>query len=142
MFVVTKSKSEKEVGKALEILIESINRDLEKIGGLISGLDCEINVDPLKASVSVSVFLDGYEPRHKLLIGVNEKGYNRENSMKKAQKKVNQHVEGKNGKIAGTYVKTIGSLPGRVYTTIILIHKQGVEALKKALSFLETTLQL
>jgi hypothetical protein len=33
---------------------------------------------------------------------------------------VNQHVEGKNGKIAGTYVKTIGSLPGRVYTTIIL----------------------
>jgi hypothetical protein len=58
MFVVTKSKSEKEVGKALEILIESINRDLEKIGGLISGLDCEINVDPLKASVSVSVFLE------------------------------------------------------------------------------------
>jgi hypothetical protein len=120
MFIVTKSKSEKEVGKALEMLIEEINAELEKRDGLISGIDCDITVGPLDASVSASVFIDGDEPRRKFLIGVNEKGFNRENSMKKAEKLANVFLKDSGGVIAGSFVKTISILPERVYTTLII----------------------
>jgi hypothetical protein len=120
MFIVTKSKSEKEVGKALELLIEEINSELEMTDGLISGIDCEITVGPLETSVSASVFIDGDEPRRKFLIGVNEKGYNREHSMKKAEKRANVFLKDGGGAIAGSFVKTISILPERVYTTLII----------------------
>lgn len=120
MFVVTKSKSENEVGKALELLIEEVNAELEKTDGLISGIDCDVTVGPLDASVSASVFLDGDEPRGKFLIGVNEKGHSREHSMKKAEKRANIFLKDGGGTIAGSFVKTISILPERVYTTLII----------------------
>jgi hypothetical protein len=120
MLVITKSKSEKDVSKALEVLIEEVNEELEKAGGIITGVECEVTVGPLEASVSASVFLDGDEPRQKFLIGVNEKGYNRENSMKKAEKRVNSFLIDTGGKIAGEFVKTMSILPERVYTTLII----------------------
>jgi hypothetical protein len=120
MFVVTKSKSENEVGKALELLIDEINDELEKTDGLISGIDCDVTVGPLDASVSASVFIDGTEPRRKFLIGVNAKGHSREYSMKKAEKLANVFLKDSGGAIAGSFVKTISTLPGRVYTTLII----------------------
>lgn len=120
MFVVSKSKSEADVGTALDLLITEINAELEKVGGLISNIECDVSVGPLEASVSASVFIDGDEPRGKFLIGANEKGYNRENSMKKAQKRINSYLDEDSGSIAGAFVKTISSLPGRVYTTMII----------------------
>jgi hypothetical protein len=120
MFVITKSKSGNDVSKALYTLIDEVNEEMEKIGGLISGIDCDVNVGPLEASVSASVFIDGDQPREKFLIGVNEKGYNRENSMNKAETKVNSYLEDRGGKIAGEFVKTITILPERVYTTLII----------------------
>ncbi|MFQ5800525.1 MAG: hypothetical protein ACE5HH_02240 [Candidatus Hydrothermarchaeales archaeon] len=131
MRVITKSKSEKEVGKALEVLIKEVNNELKKIDGLISRIDCEVSVGPLEASVSICIFIDGKEPRRKFLIGVNEKGYSRENSMKKAERMVNGILESKEGRIADSYVKTISSLPGRVYTTfIVAVNEEAFEDAK------------
>ena len=120
MIIIAKSKSEKEVGKALEGLVTEINKELVGVNGLISDIDCEVTVGPLEASVSVCVFIEGDEPRHKFLIGVNEKGFSRENSMKKAERRINSWLGNKGGRIAGSYIKSITSLPGRVYTTLIL----------------------
>jgi hypothetical protein len=120
MFVISKSKSGKDVSNALEFLISEINTELEKVDGLISSMECEVSVGPLDASVTISVFVDGDVPRHKFLVGVNEKGYNKENSMKKAEKRVNSVLNDKGGDISGSYVKTISHLPGRVYTTLIV----------------------
>ena len=120
MFVLAKSKSETEVGKALDLLVEEINLELEKIGGKISKIDCDVTVGPIEASVSVSLFIEGDEPIKKTIFGVNEKGYNRETSMKKAQKDINTLIKNNGGMVAGTFTKIISHLPGRVYTTIIM----------------------
>jgi hypothetical protein len=120
MFVISKSKSEKEVGKALELVVDSVNNELKEVDGLISDIDCDVSVGPIETSVSISVFLDGDDPMSKFLIGVNQKGYNRENSMSKAQKKVNNYLKDRGGKIVGEFVRTISILPERVYTTMII----------------------
>jgi len=120
MFVITKSKSEKDVGTALEKLVAEMNSELRRIDGHITDMECEVSVGPLEASVSASLFIDGDEPREKYLLGVNEKGYSRESSMKKAEKRLNSELMDKQGRIAGSYVKTIVTLPGRVYTTLIV----------------------
>ncbi|RMF88994.1 MAG: hypothetical protein D6733_07315 [Methanobacteriota archaeon] len=124
--LIAKSKSESEVNKALEILIKEVNEELEKVDGLISKIDCDVSVGPFEASVSASVFIDGVEPRRKFLIGVNEKGYNRESSMKKVERRINRLLENSNGRIADSYIKIISSLPGRVYTTAILAVNEEV----------------
>jgi hypothetical protein len=46
--------------------------------------------------------------------------------MKKTEKKINSLLEGKMGRIADSYIKTISSLPGRVYTTAILAVNEDV----------------
>jgi hypothetical protein len=120
MFVISKSRSEKEVGKALELVVDAVNIELKEVDGLISDIECDVTVGLKETSVSISVFLDGDDPVSKFLIGVNQKGYNRENSMGKAQKKVNNYLKDRGGKIAGEFVKTISILPERVYTTLII----------------------
>jgi hypothetical protein len=120
MLVISKSKSDNEVGKALSTLLHEINGELGKTGGLISNIECDVTAGPFDATVSISVFIDGDEPREKYVIGVNEKGYSRENSMAKAEKQANSLLEAFDGTIAGAYVTTISSLPGRVYTTLIV----------------------
>ncbi len=128
MRIITQSKSEKDVGKALDSLIEEVNKELEKVGGVISGMDCDVTVGPLEASVSICVFIDGDEPRRKYLVGVNEKGYSKENSMRRSEKKINALLAEKRGTIAGSYSRTISSLPGRVYTTLIIAaNEHGIE---------------
>ncbi len=125
MFVISKAKSGKEVGTALEELIEEINKELENADGMINCLEGEVAVGPLEANVSVSVFLDGDELVEKFLIGVNEKAYDRESSMKKAQKHINQMLTDRKGNIAGYFIKTITSPLGRVYTTLIIAVNSG-----------------
>jgi len=120
MRVISKSKSDNEVGKALDSLVDEINLELGKVGGLISSIECDVTAGPFDATVSLSVFIEGDVPREKHLIGVNEKGYSRENSMAKAEKHVNTILDAFDGSIAGSYVTTMSSLPGRVYTTIIV----------------------
>ncbi len=126
MMVITKSKRDKDVGKALDPLILEINKELEKVDGLISNLECEVSVGPLDASVSIAVFVDGEEPRRKFLVGVNVKGYSKENSLEKAERRINEVLRDMRGRIAGSFVKTISSLPGRVYTTLIIASNDDV----------------
>ncbi|MEE8168879.1 MAG: HTH domain-containing protein [Candidatus Hydrothermarchaeales archaeon] len=120
MKVISKSKSGPEVGTALQSVIEDMNEELKGADGLISKTECEVAFGPLAVTVTTTVVLNGNSPRHKELIGVNERGVSREHAMRKATEKLNQLLATKNGEIADIFSKTIVTpLPGRVYTTII-----------------------
>ncbi len=120
MRVISTSKSGPEVGVALDSVIAEMNMELKSNDGVISKTECDVSFGPLAVTVTVTVVINGTEPRHKELIGVNERGVSREHSMKKATEKLNQLLDGKTGEIADIFTKTIVTpLPGRVYTTII-----------------------
>ncbi len=120
MQIISKSKSGPEVGIALQEVVDNINSELKTNDGIISKTECDVTFGPLAVTVTATVVINGNEPRHKELIGVNERGVSREHSMRKATETLNQVLTGKNGEIADIFTKTIVTpLPGRVYTTII-----------------------
>jgi hypothetical protein len=120
MRLLSKTKGSGTVSGALEEVVRELNRELKEVDGLINKIACDISAGPAGASVTVSLVVNGSEPRKKRVVGVNEKGINREHSMKKATEKLNKLLEGIDGELVDVYVKTIVTpLPGRVYTTII-----------------------
>lgn len=120
MRVITKSKSGGNVEHALEAIINEINEELKGVDGVITKASYDISAGPAGACVSISLVLNGNQPRRKEIVGVNEKGVSREHSMKKAGQKLNQILKDKEGEITDIYTKTIVTpLPGRVYTTLI-----------------------
>lgn len=134
MRIISTSKSESDVGQALTSIISEMNEKLKNIDGVITKTECEISAGPSGAAVTITLVVNGDEPFHKEIIGVNEKGWSREHSMKKAEKKLNEIMKTKNGRISDIYVKSIISpLPGRVYTTIVAsINEDAIEEVKSA----------
>jgi len=106
---------------ALDKAVESINEELKKVGGVITSAEYEINLGVSGASVNITLAINGSEPRKKEVVGVNVRGYSREQSVKKAANLINSFLENKRGEIVSVYTKTIDTpLPGRVYTTMIV----------------------
>ena len=131
MQIISKSKSGPEVGGALSNVVDEINKELKALDGIISKTECDVSFGPLAVTVTATVVINGTEPRHKELVGVNERGVSREHSMKKATETLNNRLLDKNGEIADLFIKTIVTpLPGRVYTTIIASINE--DALEKA----------
>ncbi|MFQ6136521.1 MAG: hypothetical protein ACE5PM_05015 [Candidatus Hydrothermarchaeales archaeon] len=127
MKIISKSKSESDVGHALEGMVEELNEELKTIDGVITKTQCEISAGPSGACVTITLAINGDEPFHKEIVGVNEKGWSREHSMKKAEAKLNELMKEKEGKISDVFVKSIVSpLPGRVYTTIVAAINEDV----------------
>jgi len=120
MQVVASSKSNAEVSSALESAIKEVNEALASITGEICKLSCEISTGPIEATATITVFINGDRPIKKEIIGVNEKSYTKEKSIKKADQKINELLKNKKGMIADSFLKTITTLPTRVYTTIIV----------------------
>ncbi len=120
MRVISKSKSGPEVGGALQSVILDMNEELKSVDGLITKTECDVSFGPLAVTVTATVVINGNAPRHKELVGVNERGVSREHSMKKATETLNRLLAEMTGEIADIFTKTIVTpLPGRVYTTII-----------------------
>lgn len=120
MRVISRSKSGPDVGVALKNVIEKMNEEFMTIDGIISRTKCEVAFGPLAVTVTATVVINGSEPRHKELVGVNERGVSRDHAMKKATEKLNKLLDDKGGEISDIFTKTIVTpLPGRVYTTII-----------------------
>lgn len=120
MKLLSKTKGGSTVSNALSEVIKELNQELKEVDGLINKITCDLSAGPAGASVSVSLMVNGSEPRRKRVIGINEKGINREHSMRKATDKLNKLLDGIKGELVDVYVKTIITpLPGRVYTTII-----------------------
>ncbi len=120
MRIISDSKTSIDVSSALDKLLKEVNEELKGVDGVITKLECDVSAGPAGASVSACLVVNGNEPRHKEIVGVNEKGVSREHAVKKATTKLNEIIAAKNGELADFFVKTIVTpLPGRVYTTII-----------------------
>lgn len=120
MKIISKSKSGGSVDHALKLAVEEMNKELKGVDGLITKSECDVSAGPSGAGVTITLVINGNEPRHKEVIGVNEKGISKEHSVKKAVSKLNEIIGNKDGVIADIFTKTIVTpLPGRVYTTII-----------------------
>jgi transcriptional regulator of NAD metabolism len=120
MRFISNSKTSRDVSSALDKLIKEVNEKLKSVDGVITKLECDVSAGPAGASVSVSLTVNGSEPRRKELVGVNEKGVSREHAMKNATEKLNKIIATKDGELADFFVKTIITpIPGRVYTTIV-----------------------
>ncbi len=134
MKIISVSKSEGDVGQALDSIISELNDKLKKIDGLISKTECDISAGPSGAAVTITIVVNGDEPFHKEIIGVNQKGWSREHSMKKAEEALNTIMKEKKGRISDVFVKSIISpLPGRVYTTIVAsINEDAIEKVNNA----------
>lgn len=120
MGLISWTKGATTVSKALDDVLMNLNAELDKTDGLIDKMKCDIHAGPAGASVSVTLVVNGSEPKKKSVLGVNEKGVNREHSMRKATEKMNKLLEDIDGELVDVFVKTVvAPLPGRVYTTII-----------------------
>ncbi len=118
--LLSRTKGGGTVNNALGEVLKELNAELRGVDGLITSMNCDLHAGPMGASVSISLVINGNEPRTKRVVGVNEKGINRENSMERAYKRFNETMNLKNGELVDVFVKTMATrLPGRVYTTII-----------------------
>lgn len=135
MQIIAASKSDSDVSSALKKTISEINEELKKVNGKIMRIACDATAGPVEASVSIIVFIDGDAPVKKEIIGVNEKSYTREKSIKKANLKINELLKDKHGSIVDYYIKTMTTLPTRVYTTMIVaVNLEELEELKADVS--------
>ncbi|WP_456474685.1 hypothetical protein [Candidatus Pyrohabitans sp.] len=134
MKIISKTATGNDVGTALDRAVDSINQELKKVDGIITSAEYEINIGVSGASVNITVTINGSEPKKKEIIGVNVRGYSRENSVAKAAGLINSFLENKEGEIVSVYTKTIDTpLPGRVYTTMIVaINEKGLEEARDA----------
>lgn len=120
MRLLIKTKRGSTVNKALKMLLQELNEELKRIDGLIDRMKCEVNAGPAGAIVTISLIINGNKPRKKMVLGVNEKGVNRESSLQKATQRLNKMLKDVDGELVDVFVKTVvGPLPGRAYTTII-----------------------
>jgi hypothetical protein len=120
MRLLSRTKGSGTVNSALGDVLKELNDELKGVDGLITAINCDLHAGPAGASVSISLVINGNEPRRKVVIGVNEKGINREHSMKKATNKFNELMKSKKGELVDVFVKTVVTpLPGRVYTTMM-----------------------
>jgi hypothetical protein len=127
MKVISKAKTSRSVGKALREAVKQVNKELKNVDGIINKLECEISLVPYGAYVSLMTTVNGDEPHHKEVFGVNTRGSNRDNSVRKAAKSLNDLLNDRNGEIVDIYSKTVTPLPGRVYTTMIAAINEETE---------------
>ena len=119
MKVISKAKTSRSVNRALQGALKQVNKELDGVNGLITKLECEISLTAYGAYVSIMTTINGEEPCHKEVLGVNTRGGNRDSSLIKAAAGLNELLGDENGGIVDIYSKTVAPLPGRVYTTMI-----------------------
>jgi len=127
MKIITKSRSEGDVNNALRGVLKDLNQELKSVNGVITKADCEIIAGPFDTAVMVTLVINGNEPRRKTVVGVNEKGFGRSDSMEKAGLKLSQLLEKRKGEIADIFTRAIVTIPGRrAYTTMIAAINEDV----------------
>jgi hypothetical protein len=135
------------VEDALETAVSSVNEQLKSVDGLIDKIDFQVKVGYSGVTVSIVLSTNGDAPLHKEVIGVNQRGINSSQALKKATEVLNNNLLHRKGSIQNFVVKNIEPIPGRAYTTIVVaINEDVIESpqdaigrrrrLKKALDLL------
>jgi hypothetical protein len=118
--VISRSIGSGDIGSALARSVEEINIELEKVDGRITKAYVETSVYPSGWYVTINVAVSGDAPHKKSIVGINQKGKNLEQSLKRATEKLNSVIAGKGGEVVDVFNKTISTpLSARKYTTIV-----------------------
>lgn len=120
MKVISRSIGSGDIGSALAKSVEEINKELEKVDGKITKAYVETSVYPSGWYVTINIAVSGNTPYKKSIVGINQKGKNLEQSMKRATEKLNSAIADKEGEVVDVFNKTISTpLSARKYTTIV-----------------------
>lgn len=108
------------VEEALETAVKSINEQLQGVDGLIDKIDFQVDVGYSGATISIALSLNGDSPMHTEIIGINQRGINNSQALKKATEVLNHTLKNRKGSIQDFAVKNIEPIPGRAYSTILI----------------------
>ncbi len=108
------------VEEALDAAVKRVNEQLKTVDGLIDKIDFQVDVGYSGATVSVMLSLNGDAPFHTEVIGVNQRGINNSQALKKATQVMNNALLHRKGTIQDFTVENIEPIPGRAYTTILV----------------------
>jgi hypothetical protein len=147
MNIVSSFERGHNVEDALDNAVKKVNDQLKTVDGLIDKIDFQVDVGYSGATISIAICLNGEEPLHKEVIGVNQRGINNSQALKKATQVMNNTLLHRKGRIQDFVVKNIEPIPGRAYTTVLVaINEDTIEnphdaasrrrRLKKALDLL------
>jgi hypothetical protein len=114
------------VEEALDAAIEKMNDQLKASDGLIEKIDFQVDVGYSGATVSITLSLNGESPLHTEILGVNQRGLNNSQALKKATQLINERLVRRKGIIQDFAVKNIEPIPGRAYSTIIVAINEDV----------------
>ncbi|GBE18181.1 MAG TPA: hypothetical protein ENH13_01835 [Euryarchaeota archaeon] len=114
------------VEEALDAAVEKINDQLKAVDGLIEKIDFQVDVGYSGATVSVTLSLNGDAPLHSEVLGVNRRGINNSQALKKATQNINERLEQRKGTIQDFAVKNIEPIPGRAYSTILVAINEDI----------------
>ncbi|MFQ5800216.1 MAG: hypothetical protein ACE5HH_00670 [Candidatus Hydrothermarchaeales archaeon] len=114
------------VEDALDSAVRKVNEQLKSVDGLIDKIDFQVDVGYSGATVSIVLSLNGDEPMHKEVIGVNQRGINNSQALKKATEVMNNTLLHKKGRIQDFVVKNIEPIPGRAYSTVLAAINEDV----------------
>jgi len=108
------------VEEALDAAIEKVNNQLKASEGLIEKIDFQVDVGYSGATISIALSLNGDAPLHSEILGVNHRGLNNSQALKKATQSINNMLQKRKGTIQDFSVKNIEPIPGRAYSTILV----------------------
>jgi hypothetical protein len=147
MNIVSSFERGHNVEDALDTAVKKVNDQLKTVDGLIDKIDFQVDVGYSGATISIAICLNGDAPLHKEVIGINQRGINNSQALKKATQVMNNTLLHRKGRIQDFVVKNIEPIPGRAYTTVLVaINEDAIESphdaasrrrrLKKALDLL------
>jgi hypothetical protein len=120
MKIISRSIGSGDIESALAKSVKEINKELEGVDGKITKACVETSVYPSGWYVTINVAVSGNSPHKKSIIGINQKGKNLEQSMKRATEQLNSIIANKEGEVVDVFSKTISTpLSARKYTTIV-----------------------
>jgi hypothetical protein len=127
MKIISRSIGSGDIGSALAKSVKEINEELEQVDGKITKVNVETSVFPSGWYITIDVAVSGNMPHKKSIIGINQKGRNLGDSMKKATDKLNGIIAEKEGEVIDIFSKTISTpLSARKYTTIVAAINEDV----------------
>ena len=119
--VLTCSKKDNEVRKALKKAAKEINEKLSKKTGSIAKVNVSTNVGIPGAKINLIVTIDDSKERSKKILWTNKGGSSEEDALTKARKSINKKFENHKGELADSYIEyTSPPMPQKVYVTILL----------------------
>jgi len=119
--VISSSKKESNVKKALKKATKELNKKLKTEPGSISKINLKTHVGLPGASIDLLTILDDKKHTSKKIAWVNSGGSTEKQALQQAEEKINPKISEIQGELADYHIEYISPpLPKKVYVTMLL----------------------